>query len=145
MEIATIGFTQSSAEHFFERLRRAGVKRLLDIRLNNVSQLAGFAKGKDLAFFAREILGATYEHDLRLAPTQAMLDAYRKDRKSWSWYERTFLDLMEDRGVPACLDPAPFRERKTALLCSEATAQRCHRRLVAETLVDAWGADVEHL
>ena len=144
MEIATIGFTQSSAEHFFDRLARARVRRLLDIRLNNTSQLAGFAKGADLAYFLQALGGVSYEHDLRLAPTRAMLDGYRKARGGWAAYERGFLDLMRERGMPDALDRAPFTD-KTALLCSEATPERCHRRLVAELLAEQWSVTVEHL
>ena len=144
MEIATIGFTQTSAEHFFGRLRAAGVHRLLDVRLHNVSQLAGFAKGQDLAYFVRELLRGTYVHDLRLAPTAEMLSAYRAKMQSWASYETDFLALMEERGVLRILDRAAF-ETKTALLCSEARPECCHRRLVAELLGEAWGLNVEHL
>ena len=94
MEIYTIGFTQTSAELFFERLRNAGVRRLIDVRLNNVSQLAGFAKLDDLAFFLRELCGADYRHEPLLAPTQEMLDNLKKRGGSWADYERVFLGLM---------------------------------------------------
>jgi uncharacterized protein (DUF488 family) len=144
VEIATIGFTQSTAEHFFERLKAAMVERLVDIRLNNVSQLAGFAKSADLQYFLRVVCNAGYEHDLRLAPAQELLDGYRTKRVSWDEYELRFLALMRERGVPDVIDRAPY-ERKTALLCSEATPERCHRRLVAGLLAERWGARVEHL
>jgi uncharacterized protein (DUF488 family) len=144
LEIATIGFTQSSAEHFFERLRSAGVRRLVDVRLNNVSQLAGFAKSGDLAYFLDRICGASYEHDTRLSPTAELLGGYRAKVITWDDYEPAFLELMEERGVPEIIDRAPYEE-KTALLCSEATAERCHRRLVAELMARAWGARIEHL
>ena len=145
MEIATIGFTQSSAERFFERLKHAGVRRVLDVRLHNVSQLAGFAKGNDLAYFADVICGASYFYDLRLAPTDELLSAYRKEGRPWSWYEDGFLQLMKSRGIPGNLDRRSFDEHKTALVCSEATAAKCHRRLVAEILEQSWSARVEHL
>ncbi len=145
MEIATIGFTQSSAQHFLERLKRAGVRRLLDVRLNNVSQLAGFAKSADLAYFVESICSATYEHDVRLAPTQAMLSAYRKKEIAWSEYEFAFRELMLERRVPVVLEQSAF-EVKTALLCSEHTSDKCHRRIVAELLAEEWkGATIEHL
>lgn len=144
MEIATIGFTQSSAEHFFERLKTARVERLLDIRLHNSSQLAGFAKTPDLAYFLERICSITYEHDRRLAPTAEMLKDYRDGKGDWSAYERQFLALMQERGIPAALDREPFT-RKTVLLCSEAKPTRCHRRLVAELLAKHWGATMEHL
>ena len=144
MEVATIGFTQSSAEHFFERLKRAGIERLVDLRLHNTGQLAGFAKSGDLAYFLRAIADIDYEHDPGLAPTQEIFERYRKGGRNWAAYERDFLELMRGRGVPRVVDPAPFG-RKTVLLCSEATPARCHRRLVAELLAQAWGATVEHL
>lgn len=137
MEIYTIGFTQTTAERFFSRLANAGVERLLDVRLNNSSQLAGFAKAKDLPYFLRELVGATYEHAPILAPTQELLDAYKKRKGDWSTYERDFLALMERRRIQEVLRPESF-QRRTALLCSEATAEHCHRRLVAEYLAEHW-------
>jgi uncharacterized protein (DUF488 family) len=137
VEIYTIGFTQTTAEHFFGRLRDAGVRRLLDVRLNNSSQLAGFAKARDLPYFLRELVPATYEHDPRLAPTQDLLDAYKKAKGDWSDYERRFLQLMEERRIEDVLSPSDFAE-PTALLCSEATAEHCHRRLVCEYLAAQW-------
>ena len=145
VEITTIGFTQSSAEYFFERLTAAGVRRVLDVRLHNTSQLAGFAKAPDLAYFARVICDATYERDVRLAPGSEMLKAYRSGACTWEWYEAQFLELMQVRQVPGVLDPRSFIDRKTVLLCSEPGPEHCHRRLVAELFRDAWGARVEHL
>jgi uncharacterized protein (DUF488 family) len=141
MEIYTIGFTQTTAERFFGRLADAGIQRLLDVRLNNTSQLAGFAKAADLPYFLRELVGATYEHEPLLAPTQDLLDAYKKQKGDWTSYERGFLALMEQRRSDAVLDPGDF-ERRTVLLCSEATAEHCHRRLVVEYLATRW-PDVE--
>lgn len=144
MEIATIGFTKSSAQHFFERLSQAGVQRLVDIRLNNVSQLAGFAKAPDLAYFLDAICSITYEHDVRLAPTQELLKAYRNKEITWSMYEKGFRELMLERNIPAMLDKDPF-QAKTALLCSEPEPDHCHRRLVGELLTASWRATMEHL
>lgn len=138
MEIYTIGFTGTTAESFFGRLSRAGIQRLLDVRLNNTSQLAGFAKAKDLPYFTRELVGAEYEHEPLLAPTQQLLDSYKKQKGSWEDYEADFLELMRKRGIQDALDWRGFDERRTALLCSEPTAERCHRRLAAEHLADAW-------
>jgi uncharacterized protein (DUF488 family) len=137
VEIYTIGFTQTTAEHFFGRLKAAGVKRLLDVRLNNSSQLAGFAKAQDLPFFLRELVGATYEHDPRLAPTQDLLDDFKKHKGDWGTYERKFNEIMSNREIERILSPAEF-ESPTALLCSEATAERCHRRLICEYLTEHW-------
>lgn len=138
MEICTIGFTQTSAEHFFDRLKSAGVRRLLDVRLNNTSQLAGFAKARDLEYFLRALLGATYEHDPRLAPNQELLDRFKKNKGSWAAYEHDFVELLRTRRIERALDRASFLTR-TALLCSEATAEQCHRRLVVEYLNACWG------
>jgi uncharacterized protein (DUF488 family) len=145
VEIYTIGFTQTTAERFFERLATAGVKRLLDVRLNNTSQLAGFAKANDLAFFLRELIGAAYEHEPLLAPTKELLDDYKKRKGDWATYEAAFLELMERRDVEQQLAIGDF-EAPTALLCSEATAEHCHRRLVCEYLAGYWpDVSVVHL
>lgn len=140
MEIFTIGFTRTTAENFFERLRANRVERLVDVRLNNRSQLAGFAKRDDLAYFLRELVGARYEHEPLLAPTQAILDAYKKKRAMpWAEYEDRFLALMHERRIEQELSPAQFEASRTVLLCSEETAEHCHRRLVAEYLAEHWG------
>ncbi|MEX2447590.1 MAG: DUF488 domain-containing protein [Solirubrobacterales bacterium] len=142
MEIFTIGFTQSSAEDFFRRLKSHGIQRLLDVRLNNRSQLAGFAKRDDLAFFLRELLGVEYRHMPVLAPTQEILNSYKKREEiSWQRYEDRFLRLMGERRIEDELSPDEF-ERRTVLLCSEPTPERCHRRLVLEYLAERW-PDVE--
>jgi uncharacterized protein (DUF488 family) len=137
MEIYTIGFTQTSAEHFFGRLAAAGIERLLDVRLNNSSQLAGFAKAQDLPFFLYELVHAQYQHEPLLAPTQDMLDEYKKRKGDWSAYEKGFLELMAERKVEMRLSATSF-DIPTALLCSEATPEHCHRRLVCEYLAAHW-------
>ena len=138
MEIYSIGFTQKSAGQFFDLLKSHGIRRLVDVRLNNVSQLAGFSKRDDLAYFLREIVGAEYRHELMLAPTQEILDAVKKRRGSWSDYERDFKALMAEREVEKRLDRASF-DVPTVLLCSEPTPEHCHRRLVIEYLDHEWG------
>ena len=146
MEIYSIGFTQSTAKQFFGTLKSAGVRRLLDVRLNNTSQLAGFAKRDDLAYFLGAICGAAYEHEPLLAPTQALLDEYKKKKGAWESYEREFIELLRERRVEAEISPEPFRATPTALLCSEKTSEHCHRRLVLEYLRDAWGdVTITHL
>ncbi|MCY3924877.1 MAG: DUF488 domain-containing protein [bacterium] len=143
LEICTIGFTKPhNAASFFGALREEGVKRLLDVRLNNSSQLAGFAKRDDLAFFLRVICGAEYVHEPDLlAPTQELLKGYQNKELSWSEYEEQFLALMACRRIETQLSPDMFGKR-TALLCSEHTAERCHRRLVVEYLDRHWGGVV---
>ncbi len=138
MEVYTIGFTKRTAAEFFGALRRAGIKRLLDVRLNNSSQLAGFTKREDLPFFLKEICDAEYVHEPQLAPTQDMLDAYKKHKGSWQEYEERFLQLMKERKIEKLIDRNLF-SIPTALLCSETTAEHCHRRLVLEYLRADWG------
>jgi uncharacterized protein (DUF488 family) len=137
VEIYTIGFTQTTAERFFERLADARIERLLDVRLNNSSQLAGFAKAQDLPYFLRQLVGAEYEHEPLLAPTQELLDDYKKRKGDWSTYEAGFLELLRSREIETLLAISDF-ETPTALLCSEATAENCHRRLVCEYLARRW-------
>lgn len=145
MEIYSIGFTQKTAQWFFTRIKDAGISRLLDVRLNNVSQLAGFAKRADLAYFLKQICNADYLHEPLLAPTQEMLDAYRSKAIPWQEYEKRFLGLMSARQIEDNLDRAVF-ETPTVLLCSEPTAERCHRRLVLEYLREKWGdVTISHL
>ncbi|HEX5753875.1 MAG TPA: DUF488 domain-containing protein [Archangium sp.] len=140
MELMTIGFTQTSAEHFFKRLQTAGVKRVIDVRLNNTSQLAGFAKAQDLAWFLRVIGGIDYVYEPLLAPTEDMLAAYKKEKGDWGEYERRFLALLEQRRVEDKFTPTLFD--RGCLLCSEATSEHCHRRLVAEYLRRKWSEPV---
>jgi len=138
MEVFTIGFTQSNAENFFGRLKSAGIKRLLDVRLNNISQLAGFAKRDDLAFFLSELCGAEYCHEKLLAPTPELLDDYKKQDIGWEEYECRFWALMAERKIEELFCYGTFTV-PTVLLCSEATAEHCHRRLVLEYLQRQWG------
>ena len=137
MEIFTIGFTKKTAAEFFRILRRHGIKRLIDVRLNNVSQLAGFAKREDLQFFLRELCGADYVHETLLAPTQALLDGYKKAKGSWEDYEKKFLQLMAERKIEERIERSLF-EVPAVLLCSEPTPENCHRRLVVEYLQGKW-------
>ena len=137
MEIYTIGFTQTTARDFFGRLKSVGIRRLIDVRLNNSSQLAGFAKKDDLAYFLRELCDAEYVHEPQLAPTQELLDALKKRKGSWADYEAGFNQLMAERRIEHVFMPG-FFEEPSVLLCSEATAEHCHRRLVLEYLQRAW-------
>lgn len=144
MKLFTIGFTRKSARKFFEILRQSGARRVIDVRLNNVSQLSGFAKKDDLAFFLKELAGMDYVHLPALAPTQDMLDAYKKAKADWDEYARRFLDLMAKRQIERTLDRSLFDD--ACLLCSEDNPDRCHRRLVAEYLQRHWGdIEVRHL
>ncbi len=138
MEVYTIGFTKRNAASFFGVLRQNGIRRLVDVRLNNSSQLAGFTKKDDLRFFLKELCMADYHHEPLLAPTQDILDGYKKKGGRWGEYEERFLALMSGRQVEDKVDRRLF-EVPTVLLCSEATPEHCHRRLVAEYLQRKWG------
>jgi len=138
MEIYTIGFAKKSAEAFFGALRKAGIKRLIDIRLNNTSQLAGFTKRDDLQYFLKELCGAEYLHEPLLAPTPEMLNSYKKKKIDWQDYEQRFLELMTQRKIEEKIDLDLFNG-PTVLLCSEAKPEHCHRRLVLEYLQNKWG------
>jgi uncharacterized protein (DUF488 family) len=144
MKIYTIGFTKKSAETFFTRLQNAGVRRVVDVRLNNVSQLAGFAKKDDLRYFAKTICNADYTHLLELAPTAEILDPYKKAKNGdWALYERQFFDLMRARQIE---QTSRDILENACLLCSEEKPDYCHRRLVAEYLQEHWGdVQIEHL
>lgn len=144
MKIFTIGFTKKTAETFFTALREAEVKTLVDVRLNNVSQLAGFAKKADLAYFVKEICNIQYVHIPLLGPTQELLTAYKKQKGAWRDYEKAFLRLIEERRIEIAIDRATLD--RGCLLCSEDRPDRCHRRLVAEYLREHWGdVEIEHL
>ena len=137
MEIYTIGFTKKSAEEFFTILKQTGIKRLIDIRLHNQSQLAGFAKQEDLKYFLRELCRAEYRHEPRLAPSEDILEDYRHKRLAWEEYQTRFRQLLAERNVTGFL-PRQLFEVPTVLLCSEPQADHCHRRLVAEYLQRIW-------
>jgi uncharacterized protein (DUF488 family) len=144
MKLFTIGFTKKSAEQFFGLLKQEGLTKVVDTRLNNVSQLAGFTKRDDLKFFLREVAGIEYIHMPILAPTKDILDAYKKNGGDWPAYERKFVDLVKSRKIESSLS----REflSGACLLCSEPTPHHCHRRLVAEYLSDSWGdIEIRHL
>ncbi len=144
MKVFTIGFTKKSAEDFFSALRASGATRVVDVRLNNVSQLAGFSKRDDLRYFLREVCGVEYAHLPALAPTQEMLDAYKKRNGDWLTYERAFLELIKQRRIEETVPRDVISD--SCLLCSEDKPDHCHRRLVAEYLRDSWGdLEIIHL
>jgi len=144
-KVSTIGFTKTTAEGFFKRLLIAGVKKVVDVRLHNTSQLAGFAKADNLAFFLEKIGGIQYVHKPLLAPTDPMLKAYKKERGDWGAYEERFLELMAERQIEKRFKPEMLDG--VCLLCSEDKPHHCHRRLVCEYLNEKWGGalEVKHL
>ncbi len=146
MKLYTIGFTQKSAQEFFKRLRDHGVQRLIDIRVSPQGQLSGFARQEDLPYFLYELADhCEYVYLPLLAPTKEMMKEYRATG-DWAQYEERFEALMDDRNIPAALDRSLFESATGCLLCSEATPEHCHRRLVAERLARHWpGLEVLHL
>ena len=143
-KLFTIGFTKKTAEAFFTRLSKAGVKRVIDIRLNNVSQLAGFAKKDDLRYFLKTICNIDYIHKPELAPTRDILEEHKKNKGDWSAYEKRFMVLLSERKPEESISRDMFDNG--CLLCSEDKPDNCHRRLVAEYLSEKWGnMEVIHL
>ena len=144
IDLFTIGFTKKSAREFFELLSKANIKQIIDTRLNNTSQLAGFAKRSDLEYFLKKIGNIDYIHILDFAPTKEILDEYKKKKSSWEDYEKKFIQLMKERQIEKKI--APDRLDRGCLLCSEAKPHNCHRRLVAEYLNQKLGnINISHL
>jgi len=132
IKLYTIGFAGKSAESFFTLLQNNEVKKIVDTRINNISQLAGFAKGTDLKFFAASIGNISYEHHIDLAPTKEMLSKYRNQELSWQEYEIDYLNLLDKRKISSKMNIDLLHQN--CLLCSEHTPEKCHRRLLAEYL-----------
>jgi uncharacterized protein (DUF488 family) len=144
IRLFTIGFTRKTAEQFFTMIMDAGVGRILDVRLNNRSQLAGFAKREDLRYFLETICGIPYVHLAELAPTKEIFDAYKKQKGDWETYRRDFRGLISQRAIEKLMEKA-LRDGD-CLLCSEPAPEHCHRRLVAEYLEEKLGGiDICHL
>jgi uncharacterized protein (DUF488 family) len=145
INVCTIGFAEKKAEGFFGLLKGSQATHLMDVRLNNVSQLAGFTKKDDLRFFVKEILGWKYSHVPELAPTKDILDSFKKHGGDWAVYEDAFINLMERRRIETTFSMNDFD--KACLLCSEHKPHHCHRRLVVEYLNSKWGGNmsIKHL
>ena len=140
MAIYTAGFAEWTAERFFSELKTHSVSHLVDVRLNNVSQLAGFAKKKDLEFFLKTICGAEYMHEPTLAPTSDLLKEYRSKRITWDEYGKHFLELLKERKVESVLSQELLRGAPV-ILCSEHRPEFCHRRLALDYLGNHWNID----
>jgi len=136
IKVFTIGFTKKTADVFFKKLKQSGAKRVVDVRLNNISQLAGFAKKNDLIYFLKEIANMDYVHLPDMAPTKDILDEYKKNKGDWSTYEFKFMKLMEQRGIEK--KNIKHIIHQGCLLCSEHEPDYCHRRLVTEYLTKKW-------
>ncbi|WP_282009920.1 DUF488 domain-containing protein [Nitrospina watsonii] len=141
IRLYTIGFTKKSAEVFFARLKKAGVKKIIDVRLNNESQIAGFAKKQDLPFFLKKIGGIDYEHRPDLAPTQALIDEYRKEKKGVENFKKKYLKLVKQRKVEKALDPKDLDG--ACFLCSEDKAPDCHRHFLTQYLSQSCPTPIE--
>ena len=145
MDIYTMGFTQKSAEQFFKKISKSQIEILIDVRLNNQSQLAGFTKGKDLEYFLRELCQCSYEHNIKYAPTKEILQQYKKKNISWEEYETQYNELLFNRNVLGDFQKKYSKYSKILLLCSEPTPEHCHRRLLAEYLSNALGCNIIHI
>lgn len=137
MKIYTIGFTQKTAQEFFQLLSENGIECVVDIRLRPTSQLSGFSKQDDLRYFLKELIQCDYVHLPELAPTKEILSDYRQD-KDWEKYEHRYIELLNERKIAGNTKLSIIREKKCCFLCSEATADKCHRRLLAEYLSQLW-------
>ena len=145
MSIYTMGFTQKSAEEFFRLIIDNRIKLLVDIRLNNQSQLAGFTKGKDLEYFLRTIAGCRYVHELLYAPSKELLNGYKKGDISWDEYTKVYSALIRDRKMTEHFRKHYLSNDNVVLLCSEPTPEKCHRRLLGEALKTACSTELIHI
>lgn len=147
MKVFTIGFTQKHAEEFYEKINKANIDLLIDVRLNNTSQLASFSKFPDIVYFLDKLCSSKYCHDEKLAPTDALLKGYKKGDVTWSEYENVFAKIMEERKINNHIQNkySNYKDLNVCLLCSEPTPEKCHRRLVAEYFKDVFDAEIIHI
>lgn len=145
MDIYTMGFTQKNAEQFFEKILQNKIEILVDVRLNNQSQLAGFTKGKDLAYFLMKICNCKYEHNIACAPTKEILQQYKKNEISWEMYEKQYSELIIRRQLANSFSEKYSNYNRVLLLCSEPTPENCHRRLLAEHLQREFKCNIVHI
>lgn len=131
-KLYTIGFTQKSAKTFFESLKNNNIETIIDIRLNNTSQLAGFAKFPDIAFFLNELCAINYIHDTKFAPQKTTLKNYKNKTIDWEQYVAEFDNTMKSRHIEEYIRKNYRNLNNMCLLCSEPTAEKCHRRLIAD-------------
>jgi uncharacterized protein (DUF488 family) len=142
--IFTIGCAGKNAREFFAILTQAGIRKVIDLRLYNTSQLAGFTKRQDIEYFLQTIVGASYIHLPIMAPTKQLLNDYKKGLISWQQYETRFKGVITQRQIEKHLVPQDMD--MSCFLCSEAKADNCHRGLVAEYLAKHWqNVSIRHL
>ena len=145
MNVFTMGFTQKNAEEFFNKIQKNKIDVLVDIRLNNKSQLAGFAKGRDLEYFLKIICNCAYKHEIIYAPTKELLDAYKKGSKTWEQYITEYNELIINRHMVDTFEQKYSNYNNVLLLCSEPTPEQCHRRLLAEAICLEKGHTLKHI
>lgn len=145
MQIYTMGFTQKTAEEFFNKIKENKIEIVIDVRLNNQSQLAGFTKGRDLSFFLNEICDCKYEHVVQFAPTKEILQGYKKGEISWKEYENQYMHLMSNRKIIDIFQGRYLEFSRVLLLCSEPTPKMCHRRLLAEFISKGVECQIVHI
>jgi len=133
MTLFTIGFTGKSAEKFFELLLNSKATRVIDIRINRTSQLAGFAKEQDLKYFLPKLAGMDYLVREDLAPDKDLLASYRNKELNWDLFSQNYRKLLDDRGALPSLSLAEIEN--SVLLCSENEPEKCHRTILANLLV----------
>jgi len=143
--IYTMGFTQKNAETFFEKIKKADIDILVDVRLNNKSQLAGFTKGQDLVYLLKEICDCKYSHEVFFAPTKEILDGYKKGSMSWEKYEIEYTSLLKRRKVEETFSKKFMGVENVLFLCSEPTPEQCHRRLLAEYIGNELNIEIKHI
>lgn len=132
INLYTIGFTKKTAEKFFNLLIDNNVEKVLDIRLNNTSQLSAFAKYPDIEYFLKEIAGIGYIHDKNFAPDKNTLISYKKGEITWEDYIEEFEASMQERDIEEYIAEKYSNINNYCLLCSEATPVNCHRSLLAQ-------------
>lgn len=147
MKVYTIGFTQKHAEDFYEKIKRAQIDTLIDVRLNNTSQLASFSKYPDIVYFLDKLCNVKYCHDIKLSPTEILLKNYKKGDVTWEEYEVIFKKTMSERKITEYIAKkySYYSDKNICLLCSEPTAEKCHRRLVAEYFNQVFNSETIHI
>lgn len=145
--IYTIGFTQKTAENFFTLLKKHNIDLLIDVRLNNTSQLSGFTKFPDIQYFANELCKIEYIHDKKFSPTRELLTKYKKKEINWEEYEFQFSKHMEERNIKAHIKTNYYfyKQKNICILCSESSPERCHRRLVGNYFSETFNIDIINL
>ena len=144
VRVFTVGCAGKDAREFFTILKRVRVRKVVDVRLYNTSQLAGFSKRRDIEYFLQAIVGVGYVHQPIMAPTKRLLNDYKKGLVSWPQYEAEFKEIIAGRQIEKCIESIDID--MACFLCSEAVADRCHRRLVVEYLAGCFqDVLIEHI